>query len=173
MELDKIYFFTSTIHSWIPLLIEEKYKMTIIESWQFLIKKSLIKIYGYVIMPNHIHMIFEMIDMNGKEMPHTSFLKFTAHQFLSNLRKVNPTFLYQFKVNEANKTYCFWQRDSLDVELYSPNIIYQKLEYIHNNPCRGKWELAKSPLDYRFSSYSFYETGIDPFNILTHIGNRI
>ncbi|WP_009035593.1 transposase [Indibacter alkaliphilus] len=173
MELERIYFFTATINSWKPLLYKDHFKLIIIDSWKYLIDKSLMRIYGYVIMPNHIHLIFEMTDLNGKEMPHASFHKYTAHKFLTILRKTNPNFLIQFKVDEANKKHCFWQRDPLDVELYSPSVIYQKLTYIHNNPCRGKWELAQSPLDYKFSSCLFYETGEDPFNILTHIGQRI
>ena len=31
--------------------------------------------------------------------------------------------------------------------------------YIHNNPVQGKWLLADSPLDYKYSSIQFYELG--------------
>ena len=30
---------------------------------------------------------------------------------------------------------------------------------MHNNPCTGVWNLAKSPIDYVHSSAQFYETG--------------
>jgi putative transposase len=33
--------------------------------------------------------------------------------------------------------------------------------------------LAERPEDYKYSSARFYETGIDEFGILTHIGERI
>ena len=32
----------------------------------------------------------------------------------------------------------------------------QKMEYIHNNPCRKKWILADAPEEYQYSSASFY-----------------
>jgi hypothetical protein len=48
----------------------------------------------------------------------------------------------------------------------------QKLDYIHNNPLQEKWNLAKSPEEYKWSSASFYHTGIDPFGILTHYMER-
>lgn len=66
-------------------------------------------------------------------MPHVSFLKYTAHQFKSMLIP-QPDELLKFQVNAANKKLEFWQRDSLAIELYSPEIIFQKLDYIHHNP---------------------------------------
>ncbi|WP_373524353.1 hypothetical protein [Aquiflexum sp.] len=53
MELEKIYFFTATIHNWIPLFNEGSYKKIILSSLKYLSDKQLIKIYGFVIMPNH------------------------------------------------------------------------------------------------------------------------
>ncbi len=32
----------------------------------------------------------------------------------------------------------------------------QKLNYMHMNPCKGKWNLANSPADYEHSSARFY-----------------
>lgn len=173
MEFDKIYFFTATIHNWIPLLLKDSFKDIIISSLRYLKEKELIKIYGFVIMPNHIHLIWELLEMNGKESPHSSFLKFTGHQFLMKLRSENLKFQEKFKVDLANKDYEFWQRDSLPIEIYTPETIFQKLEYLHKNPCKGKWMLVNSPLEYEYSSFSFYETGIDRFGILTHIGERL
>lgn len=37
--------------------------------------------FSFVIMPNHIHLIWRINEMNGEESPHASFLKFTAHEF--------------------------------------------------------------------------------------------
>ena len=44
-------------------------------------------------------------------------------------------------------------------ECYSIEMIRQKLEYIHANPCRGSWSLAECPIDYAHSSAKFYLTG--------------
>jgi putative transposase len=52
--------------------------MIIINSLQWLVQSELIKIYGYVIMPNHIHLMREQLKMNGKEFPKNNFKKFTA-----------------------------------------------------------------------------------------------
>jgi len=173
MELNKLYFFTATLKDWIPLFENKDYKEILVKSLKYLNSRDLIRVYGIVIMPNHIHMIWEMLEMNGKESPHTSFLKFTGHEFLRKVRKENPGKLSEFVVDEVNKSHSFWQRDSLDIEIFTPKVVFQKLEYIHNNPCRGKWMLAENPVSYQYSSLEFYETGRDRFGFLTHIGERI
>jgi len=38
-------------------------------SFQWLMQHELVYIYGYVIMPNHIHVLWEQLKMNGKETP--------------------------------------------------------------------------------------------------------
>ena len=52
--------------------------MIVVDSLQWLVQKGLVKIYGYVIMPNHIHLMWEQLQMNGKKFPKNSFEKFTA-----------------------------------------------------------------------------------------------
>ena len=37
--------------------------------------------------------------------------------------------------------------------------INQKLSYMHENPCNGVWNLARSPSEYLHSSAPFYDTG--------------
>src|ERR1035437_8749486 len=90
MQLNEVYFWTDTIKDWIRLLQPDKYKQSIIDSWKWLKDKGLVNIYGFVIMPNHLHVIWEMLAMNGKELPHASFNKITAHNILSDLKLNNP-----------------------------------------------------------------------------------
>lgn len=173
MELGSLYFFTATISKWQKLLKPDKYKQILVDSLHHLVQQKKLKVYGFVIMPNHIHLIWELLEMNGKEMPHASFMKHTGHQIQKDLRDYHPRVLEVFRVNTSTRTYQFWQRDALPIHLYSPEVIYQKLDYIHNNPCQGKWILADNPLEYKYSSATFYETGIDEFGFLSHIGERL
>lgn len=166
-DFGKIYFWTATVHNWLPLLTSIENKLIIINSLQTLSLRKLIKVYAFVIMPNHIHLIWEQISMNGKETPKGSFLKFTAHTLLKHIKQTNTT--HQYYVNAANKQYEIWQRDALGIELYSRYFAIQKLNYIHLNPVRGKWNLSESYLDYDFSSARFYEYGIDRFGFLYNL----
>ncbi len=166
LQLNCVYFWTDTIKDWQNLLADDASKHIIIDSWSYLVKQGKIKIYGFIIMPNHIHVIWEPLSMNGKEMPHASFNKFTAHQFLKMIDGSASKKYY--KVTDAARRYRFWQRDPLAVLMDSKQLVEQKLDYIHLNPLQEKWNLAEYPADYRWSSAQFYETGIDEFDILTH-----
>jgi putative transposase len=166
-ELSKIYFWTATIHKWLPLLQDDINKQKIVDSLKFLSDKGLITVYAFVIMPNHIHLIWQQNELNGKETAKGSLLKHTAHLFLKQLKVDGETNLYE--VNASNKKHEIWQRDSLGIEIYSKEVAKQKLDYIHFNPVSGKWMLAKDDLSYHFSSSRFYENGIDEFGFLNNI----
>ena len=84
MELNKTYFYTATILHWYPLLKDNTFKQYIIDSLQYLCHREKLIVYGFVIMPNHLHIIWEMLALNGKEMPNASLMKFTGHKFLEH-----------------------------------------------------------------------------------------
>ena len=94
MKLHNLYFYTATILDWKRLLKKDVYKNIIIDSLRYLSQKKKIAIYGFVIMPNHIHLIWELLERNGNEMPHTSFMKYTAHQFLNYLSVGNLIWIF-------------------------------------------------------------------------------
>ncbi len=167
-ELNAVYFWTITVRNWIHLLKEDAYKQIIISSLKWLCDKKLIEIYGYVIMHNHIHLLWQQFAMNGKEFPKNSFEKFTSHQFQKKLVAEDPEKLLQFSVSASDRKYNFWQRDPLAVHIFSRDVAEQKLNYLHCNPLQEHWNLCRLPEDYRFSSARFYETGFDEFEILTH-----
>ena len=167
-ELNHPYFWTITIKNWIHILQTDDYKNIIIESLQWLCEKELIHIYGYVIMPNHLHLLWSQLKMNGKEFPKNSFEKFTSHQFKLKLQKENPGELKQFVVDASDRNYNFWQRDPLAIKILNREMALQKLNYMHYNPLQEHWKLCNSPEEYRYSSASFYEKGEDEFKILTH-----
>ena len=169
-EPERIYFFTATINSWKHLLNEDATKNIVISSLQNLNERKLIQLYAYVIMPNHIHLIWKSLKNNGRESTQASFLKYTAHEFKKYLKNNMPFELQNYSVDRVNKDYEFWQRDPLNVHLYSMEVMNQKMDYIHNNPLKEKWKLAAAQEEYRYSSGQFYISGRDEFNFLTHIG---
>ena len=165
--LNKIYFFTATIHKWLPLLNGDERKDLIIEYLKKLSDENYLIIYAFVIMPNHIHIIWRQLNLNGKETPQASFLKYTAHEFLKQLKKDGKC--GDHKVTAPNKKYEIWQRDSLSIEIYTGSVAAQKLNYIHFNPVSRKWKLSKDDLDYHYSSARFYEYGKDDFGFLKNL----
>jgi len=168
MELGEIYFYTATILDWKHLLRPDKFKQIVLDSITHLIQKEKVKVYGFVIMPNHIHLIWENLTMNGKEKPHASFMKFTGHRFLEELSVNDPLLLEQFKVDKDSRKHQFWQRNALPIRLYDRKILEQKLNYIHLNPLQEHWNLVTDPNDYLYSSCSFYEKEDKRYSWLTH-----
>jgi REP element-mobilizing transposase RayT len=134
--------------------------------------KCKIMVYRYAIMPNHLHIIWEMLEKNGKEMAHASFNKWTSSNFLKDLRANHPKVVSAFIEKTSERSHRFWQRDPLAILMDSRKKVEQKLNYIHVNPLQEKWSLAKLPEDYRWSSAKFYDSGEDEFGVLTHYRER-
>ena len=168
IEKGEVYFWTATINKWQRLLQKDEYKDVVVSSLEYLNATGKIDVFAFVIMPNHIHIIWRIKDNNGKETPQGSFLKYTAHEFKKMLRKDGQE-LSSYTTDAANKDYEFWQRDSLAVRLFTKEIAYQKLDYIHNNPLAEHWQLAKEPSGYKYSTAKFYERGIKEFSFIKDI----
>ena len=166
MEIGEIFFWTATINQWQKLLLQDEYKEVVISSLEYLSNAGKIDVYAFVIMPNHIHLIWKTNELNGKEAAQGSFLKYTAHEFRKMLLKEGNEKLSSYKVDAENKKHEFWQRDSLAVPLYSRAVASQKLKYIHNNPLAEHWQLVKHPCDYKYSSARYYELNEKNFSIL-------
>ena len=166
MNHNELYFYTATIHQWKPLIKDFNLEPVIIQSLSFLYHKGCINVYGFVIMPNHIHLIWELLDTNGKESPAASFMKYTAHEFQQTVKKENPSLLSQYKVDWESRKYNFWHPKADWFLLNQLPALEQKLNYIHMNPMRGKWSLVTDPCDYYYSSCRFYEKGINEFEFL-------
>lgn len=159
-------FFTATILAWKPLLKQDKYKDVIIESLRFLVTQKRIELSAFVIMSNHVHLIWQPLGKFTPENIQHSLMSFTAHQFKIDLEANHPQVLAHFKVDAADRNYQFWERNSLGIDLFTEEVFTQKLDYIHWNPVKAG--LCKLPEAYYYSSAKFYEHGIDDFGILTH-----
>lgn len=161
-------FFTATILEWKPLLRNDGYKSLILSSLRFLVQHNRIALYGYVIMPNHIHLIWHIGEGHTREGVQRDFLKYTAQHIRWDLINHNPTLLEQFRVNARDRMFQIWERNPLTVDIYTEKVLLQKLNYIHNNPLQEKWHLCARPEDYPWSSARFYHTGVDPHGVVSH-----
>ncbi|MCB0491063.1 MAG: transposase [Cyclobacteriaceae bacterium] len=146
--------------------MRDDYKDIIIDSLAHLSKKGKVDVFAFVIMPNHLHLIWRVNENNGKETSSGSFLKHTAHAFKNKLKIEQPDQLANYSVNAVNKQFEFWQRDSLAIRLFSEDIAFQKLDYIHANPVSGRWQLVNDYCDYKYSTAKYYELGVKEFDFI-------
>ncbi|MFU8845089.1 MAG: REP-associated tyrosine transposase [Bacteroidales bacterium] len=168
-----ILFFTASVHNWNLLLENEKYKKIILESLKFLTENERIFLYGFVIMPNHIHLVWKIKEGHKLQNVQRDFLKYTAQIIKYDLRETNPSFLERFRKSGKDRHYQFWQRNSFNKRIFNRTVLEQKLNYIHNNPLQDKWKLVEKPEDYEYSSARYYMRNEDQWGILTHYYEHI
>jgi len=144
-----------------------KYKLILIDTLRELVNRKKVVVYAFVIMPNHLHLVWQMIALNGKEMPQASFNKFTSHKIFQDLKLHHFDILPYFKVSDGERNFRLWQRDPLAILMDTLDKLEQKIDYIHLNPLQERWLLCEEPEDYEWSSARFYKTGVDNFGFLT------
>jgi len=172
MEMEEVYFWTTTVKDWKQLLKPDKYKTILIDLLADLVQKEQMAVYGFVIMPNHAHILLELLNMNGKEKPHASFQKASSHAIVKDLKLNHPQVLAHFSVAEPDRQYRIWQANPLAIRMDTKMKASQKLDYIHNNPLQERWNLAKRPEEYAWSSAAFYQTNHSQFDFLTRYEER-
>ena len=165
-EPDGVFFITFTCIQWLPLIAQTS-SYDLVYNWFNHLKNKGHFIAGYVIMPNHVHALIAFrntgqsintIIGNGK--------RFMAYEIVKRLREQNDEkllhrlhILVEAKDKERNKKHEVWE-DSFDwKECRTNEYMLQKLNYMHDNPCIGKWNLAAAPVEYEHSSAKYYITG--------------
>ncbi|GAC1382919.1 MAG: hypothetical protein NVSMB45_09620 [Ginsengibacter sp.] len=161
-----LYFITFTCQHWLPLFQITVGYDTVYKWFDHLSTKGHY-VKGYVIMPNHLHVIINFaaseksintIVSNGK--------RFIAYEIVKRLKRQNNIeILLQLadavttSDKAKGKIHQVFERSFDCREITSHHFFLQKLSYVHNNPCTGVYDLVKNPVEYEHSSAKFYITG--------------
>jgi len=172
MQNDGIIFYTATCLNWHHLLRSDERKWIVLNSLKFLVTEKRIYLYAFVIMPNHLHLIWrvrtEWVHKDVEQM----FKKFTAQKLKFHLTDNGfHQELQLYQSTQVDRIYQIWERRSYKAEVISREIGEQKLDYIHDNPVKAG--LCQVTTDYFFSSAKWYEENKDDFGILTHLHEHI
>ena len=142
MNKEGLYFVSFAAVNWIDVFIRPVYNDIIVESLTYCKNNLGMQLYCWCIMPSHIHLIFSARD-NNPQIILGRFKEHTAKQVIKAISE-NPQesrkewMLWMFKragAKSSNVTnYQFWQHDNHPIELWSPHVIEQKADYLHNNP---------------------------------------
>jgi len=138
VQSDGVYFTTSTIVEWIPIFTNEDIFQIISDSLNYCIKEKELKIYSYVIMPNHLHLIASAKDFSESMK---SFKRHTAKEIIQYLKKsdcewvLNQLHFFK-KKNKLESEYQVWQEGFHPQLISSYKMLNQKMQYIHRNPVR-------------------------------------
>ena len=161
-------FFTALCTDWLPLLESDECKNVVIKALKYRIQTRQVGVAAFVIMPNHIHIVWRMAAETKREDFQRDFLKITSKQIIDVIKRTKPEMIKEITVNSSDRTLQVWKRNSMSIDLYNEKFLLQKLTYIHKNPCHPRWELATHPNDYSYSSARFYDERKNDFEILKH-----
>jgi len=165
---EECFFVTTTCYNWYHLLQMEVCKLTISESINFLNNKYTAATLGYVIMPNHIHLILYYKKGNQLSNWMRDLKKFTSTMVRQQIEKSGDIdLLEKLRVPEMKQVFKVWQDRFDDVYLVNKKLLETKLEYIHTNPLQEHWNLVSKPEDWPHSSAMFYELGTQPIVTVT------
>ncbi len=160
---DGIYFISFATVGWIDVFTRKVYKDILIDSLQYCQKEKGLILYAWCIMTNHIHIIAsakEGIKLSGIIR---DLKKFTSKQIIKaieeNIQESRKEWMISiFKssgsYNSNNTTYQFWQQDNRPIEMWSNEVMQQKLDYLHNNPVKDG--IVDNAFDYNYSSARDY-----------------
>ena len=118
-----------------------------------------VAIYSFVIMPSHLHLIAQKKDGSLLSDWIRDFKSTAAKDIVKAIkienyesRKSWLDYLFKFfaKLSKQNAVYMFWQKTNNPIEVYSPDVFYQKMDYIHNNPVAAN--IVTDPSYYYYSS---------------------
>ena len=157
-----LYFITSTIIEFIPVFTSDKYFQIITDSLNYCRINKEIKIFAYVIIDNHFHLLISGENLSNKIR---SLKRHTAKEIIEKAKKDNKQWLLnQFsfykKRYKKNSAHQVWQEGAHPQIITEIDIAEQKINYIHYNPV--KRGLVKEPQDWRYSSAGnyFYGDGV-------------
>ncbi len=121
------------------------------------------QLFVFVIMPNHIHFIVRCLSENSISDVVREFKKTTSNYIFRQLEaeenKKALAFLDATAEAAKMKDRAVWEGEYQAKDVFSPDFLRQKVEYIHNNPCQPHWQLASSPEKYVWSSAGYYLAG--------------
>jgi len=163
-DQNAMYFMTFTVIDWVDVFTRKEYKIELVESMNYCVRKKGLTVFAWVIMSNHMHVIWQAGEGYRLSEILRDFKKFTAKKILSMIETENESrkvwmlrkFEFAGKRLKRISKYKFWKDDNHAIFLdpFQSEMIDQKVDYIHNNPVSAM--LVEEPQHYLFSSAKDY-----------------
>lgn len=160
-----LHFMTFATVQWVDVFTRADYCDIVVDSLNHCVNEKGLIIYGWCLMSNHIHLLVrsETGDLSGTMR---DFKKFTAKKIFKAIEE-NPQesrknwmkwiFKKAGEENSNNEIIQLWQQTLHPIELWSVDVIQQKLDYIHQNPVKAR--IVSEAQYYYWSSAIDYSGG--------------
>ncbi|WP_133510942.1 REP-associated tyrosine transposase [Candidatus Thiosymbion oneisti] len=150
------HFMTFTVLEWLPVFTRPDTVEILLEAFTYRRQNWGVRLYGYVILENHLHCILQSPDLE-KQVKH--WKSYTARQIIDYLRARNSTQLlaklaYYKKGYKTDRDYQLWEEGSHPQWIQNEAMLVEKLASIHNNPVKRGY--VDRPEHWRYSSARNY-----------------
>ena len=139
---NQLYFVSFATVNWVDVFVRRIYCDIMVDSLRFCIENKGLELYAWCIMSSHVHLIISTEEGNLSDIIR-DMKRHTAKQILKAIEENvqesrREWMLWMFKrAGEKNSNVTngqFWQQHNKPIELWSNEVIDQKVDYIHNNP---------------------------------------
>jgi len=162
-DQNAVYFLTFTVVGWIDVFTRKEHKLIILNSLKFCTDNKGLVLYSWCLMSNHLHLIASAKEGFRLSDIIRDFKKFTAKRVLKmihkNLESRRDWMLFRFEYAgrylKRIKKFKFWRDGYHAILLDTDELVFQKLNYIHQNPVKAM--IVDQPEHYLFSSARNYE----------------
>jgi REP element-mobilizing transposase RayT len=156
-----IYYITTVIYNRLPIFTRPSFIIPLFDSLNFYHYQQEFKLLGYVVMPDHLHLIIWPYGKATVSDIMRDYKTFTAKRIIRQAAVEQITdWIMAFEQagqetgRSDNKV---WQDSYWDENVYTERFLRQKLNYVHRNPLRAG--IVDRVEDYVYSSYRNYEFG--------------
>jgi putative transposase len=165
-----LYFITASIVDWTHLFTTPEYAKVPLDSFLWMQEQKQILLFAFVIMPTHLHAVIKPESAPIGDILQ-QFGSFTAHEILKKLQADHQKELldiFHQARRDKRHEHSIWQ-DIQAKNIFSTDFLWQKVEYIHQNPIAKDWKLVEDRADYVYSSAGYYDYGRKPVIPITDI----
>lgn len=160
-----VHHVTGTVHGWQPVLLYPDILSIFEEEFNKMTKRWSVDITGFVIMPEHFHLLLQSNQGNNV----MRFIQGGRRYISGRVRKLIEannnsfrSFCFSndidlsaiYSKTSGKSAFRFWKEKPRVFPLSKEVDIKRKLDYIHNNPVRRG--LVKSPGEWEYSSFGYY-----------------
>ena len=149
-----VRYLTFSCYQRLPLFQNNKIKDRFCEHLAHARAVGMFKLYGWVVIPTHVHLLLEprLPDWTVANIMHTLKRPF-AQEIIGRWRALNARIL--LRMMDRGERIHFWQAGGgYDRNIISSEEYVEKLRYIHDNPRRA--ELVDRATDWPWSSAGWY-----------------
>jgi len=150
------HFLTCTVVEWLPVFTRHEAVQILFDSWSYLQSNHGLKLYGFVVLENHIHAVAQADNLMSSW---GNFKSYTARRIIDLLKAYSADAIlkrlhFARKAHRSDREHQFWQEGSHPQIIEGKEILRQKLEYIHQNPVKRGY--VDEPEHWRWSSARCY-----------------